>query len=71
MSKNRFNQQSPPIENGLTFIFYIFSLKIKKIPQVCERAKIFYLLYFLYKTSNKIYEIMGKNKSNKNIYVQT
>ena len=27
-----------------------------------------YLLYFLYKTSNKIFEIWGKFKSNKNIY---
>ena len=43
-------------------------MKKKKITQVFERAKIFYLLYFLYKTSNKIFEIMGKNKSNKNIY---
>ena len=31
-------------------------------PQVFERTKIFYLLYFLYKMSNKIFEIMGKNK---------
>ena len=29
---------------------------------------LYYLLYFLYKMSNKIFEIGGKNKSNKNIY---
>ena len=29
---------------------------------------LYYLLYFLYKTSNKIFEISGKFKSNKNIY---
>lgn len=28
-----------------------------------------FLLYFLYKTNNKIFEIWGKFKSNKNIYI--
>ena len=28
-------------------------------PQVFERAKIFYLLYFIYKTSNKNFEIIN------------
>ena len=29
---------------------------------------LYFLLYFLYKISNKIFEIWGKFKSNKNIY---
>ena len=40
----------------------------KKISLFPVIFSLYYLLYFLYKTSNKIFEISGKFKSNKNIY---
>ena len=43
----------------------IIKKKISLFPVIFS---LYYLLYFLYKTSNKIFEISGKFKSNKNIY---